>query len=244
MKRPPNALEAGVRAFRELTASPAEGAATRTRVLARAGGEIARRSALRRATLAIAAGLVALSSASAAWTIGARHRAATPVTLEAEGAPTRLPGGGRPLRLIPPADAVAVADGVAVDVADGVAVAAAAQPTADAEATAYGRAHRAHFVEDAPARALAAWDDYLAAYPVGVFAPEARYNRALCLVRLGRLGAAARALRPFAAGAQEGYRRAEARLLLDWIRERQEPIEAERAAPRALQAAPRAFDDR
>jgi hypothetical protein len=234
MKRPPTALEAGVRAFRELTASPADGAATRTRVLARAGGETARRSALRRASLAIAAGLVALSSASAAWTIGARHRTAAPVALEAEGTPTTLPGGGRPLRLIPPAtaDAVAHADS------------AAAQPTADAESAAYGRAHRAHFLEDAPGRALAAWDDYLAAYPAGVFAPEARYNRALCLVRLGRLGAAARALRSFASEARDGYRRAEARLLLDWIRERREPIEAEQAAPPVLQAAPPARDDR
>jgi hypothetical protein len=139
------------------------------------------------------------------------------VTLEAEGAPNRLPGGGRPLRLIPPA--------VADDVAD-----SAAQPTADAESAAYGRAHRAHFLEDAPGRALAAWDEYLAAYPAGVFAPEARYNRALCLVRLGRFGAAEYALRPFASDARDGYRRAEARLLLDWIHERRQPIEAERAA--------------
>jgi hypothetical protein len=232
MKRPPSALEAGVRAFRELTASPADGAATRARVLGRAGGETARRSALRRAALAIAAGLAALSSASAAWTIGARHRAAVSVTLAAESAPARLLGGGRPVRLIPPAAADAVAD------------AAATQPTADAEAATYGRAHRAHFVEDAPTRALAAWDDYLEAYPAGVFAPEARYNRALCLVRLGRFGAAARALRPFAADAREGYRRAEARLLLDWIRERREPVEAERTAPAAPQAARPALDDR
>jgi TolA-binding protein len=216
MKRPSSALEAGVRAFRELTASPADGAATRTRVLARAGGETARRLTLRRATLALGAGLVALSSASAAWTIGVRHRPAGPVRLEAEGAPAKLPGTERPARLIPPAIAVAGA--------------ATAQPTADAEATAYGRAHRVHFVEDAPGRALAAWDDYLAAYPAGVFAPEARYNRALCLVRLGRLHAAEHALQPFASDARNGYRRAEACLLLDWIRERRQPIEAERAA--------------
>ena len=219
MKRPPTTLEAGVRAFRELTAAPADGAATRTRVLAQAGGETARQSTLRRATLAIAAGLVALSSASAAWTIGVRHRAPAPVTLQAEDAPSKLPGSERPVRSLPPAVAVAVAP--------------TARPTADAEATAYGRAHRAHFVEDAPGRALPAWDDYLSRYPAGVFAPEARYNRALCLVRLGRFGAASRALRPFASDARDGYRRTEARLLLDWIREGREPIEAERAASRA-----------
>jgi hypothetical protein len=143
------------------------------------------------------------------------------VTLEVESAGTKLPGGGRPVRVIPPVVAVADAD------------AAPAQPTSDAEAAAYGRAHRAHFVEDAPGRALAAWDDYLAVYPAGVFAPEASYNRALCLVRLGRFGAAARALRPFASDARDGYRRIEARLLLDWIRERREPIEAERTPLRA-----------
>jgi len=87
-----------------------------------------------------------------------------------------------------------------------------------AEAVAYARAHRAHFVDGAPARALDAWDAYLAAHPHGAFAPEARYNRAICLVHLGRLAEAARALRPFAAGdVGRRYRRQEAQVLLDWI---------------------------
>jgi TolA-binding protein len=87
------------------------------------------------------------------------------------------------------------------------------------EAGAYGRAHRAHFVENAPARALAAWNVYLAAFPHGSFAPEASYNRAICLVRLGRDAEAARALRPFASGRARGYRREEARQLLYWLGE-------------------------
>jgi TolA-binding protein len=91
---------------------------------------------------------------------------------------------------------------------------------ADVEARAYGRAHRAHFVDDAPARALAAWNDYLAVYPRGTFAPEARYNRALCLVRLGRFEAAARALRGFAHDSVDGYRREEAIRLLGWLEDR------------------------
>ena len=74
-----------------------------------------------------------------------------------------------------------------------------------------------HFTRDAPAEALAAWNRYLAAYPNGAFAPDARYNRALCLVRLGRRAAAAQALRPFADGAFHGYRRLEAGALLDWL---------------------------
>jgi hypothetical protein len=78
----------------------------------------------------------------------------------------------------------------------------------------YAVAHRAHFQERDPARALAAWDAYLGDAPQGRFAPEARYNRALCLVRLGRTNEAIAALRPFAEGAYGSYRREEATRLL------------------------------
>src|SRR5947207_12740849 len=47
----------------------------------------------------------------------------------------------------------------------------------------YRRAHELHFHGGDPAAALAAWDRYLAAEPDGRFAVEARYNRALVLVR-------------------------------------------------------------
>ena len=69
----------------------------------------------------------------------------------------------------------------------------------DAEADAYGRAHRAHFDESAPERALAAWDDYLRLYPRGLRA-RGTFNRAICLVRLRRFAQAERALRSFADG--------------------------------------------
>jgi len=90
----------------------------------------------------------------------------------------------------------------------------------DAEAEAYGRAHWAHFDQGAPERALAAWDDYLRRYPQGTFEPEARFNRAICLVRLRRFAQAERALRSFADGRLDGYRRAEAEQLLGWLRDR------------------------
>lgn len=79
----------------------------------------------------------------------------------------------------------------------------------------YRAAHHAHFVEHDFAAALRSWDAYLAAAPSGRFAPEARYNRALCLVRLGRKDDAERALRPFADGAYGSYRRDEAKALIE-----------------------------
>lgn len=87
-------------------------------------------------------------------------------------------------------------------------------PSFDADAL-YREAHDAHFVRRDPAAALAAWDRYLAAAgPGGRFVLEARYNRAISLVRLGRRDEAAAALRPFANGEYGGYRRDEAAQLL------------------------------
>jgi hypothetical protein len=84
----------------------------------------------------------------------------------------------------------------------------------------YGRAHRAHFVEKSWATALAGWDDYLRQLPRGRFAVEARYNRALCLVRLGRTEQALGALRSLAQGAAGGYRQREARALIEQLEQR------------------------
>lgn len=92
--------------------------------------------------------------------------------------------------------------------------------TGESEAEAlYRAAHELHFHGDDVPAALAAWDAYLAASPRGAFAIEARYNRALCLVKLGRLDEARTALAPFAAGevAPAGYRRDEAARLIERI---------------------------
>jgi TolA-binding protein len=94
---------------------------------------------------------------------------------------------------------------------------AAADTVAGAEESAYEAAHRAHFTERDPAKALLGWDAYLSAYPDGRFALEARYNRALTLVRLGRTEDARAALGPFADGRYGAYRRIEARDLLEAI---------------------------
>jgi hypothetical protein len=79
----------------------------------------------------------------------------------------------------------------------------------------YRRAHQAHFTEHDPARALALWESYLREAPRGRFAVEARYNRALCLVRLGRHAEARSALEPFANGTPGSYRQHEAAQLLE-----------------------------
>jgi hypothetical protein len=88
-------------------------------------------------------------------------------------------------------------------------------PPADPHAALFAEAHRLHFTERDPARALAAWDRYLAVAPNGRFSPEARYNRALSLVRLGRHAEARAELTAFANGEYGSYRRDEAKALLD-----------------------------
>ncbi len=85
------------------------------------------------------------------------------------------------------------------------------------ELAAYELAHRAHFVDKDPSAALAAWSDYLRQRPRGRFVVEATYNRALCLVRLGRNAEAKQALLPFAQGVFGDYRRREAVALIEQL---------------------------
>lgn len=81
----------------------------------------------------------------------------------------------------------------------------------------YRRAHDLHFHGGDPALALAAWNAYLAAEPAGRFSVDARYNRALLLIRLRRYAEARAALVPFARGQvrPEGYRQHEAEQLVE-----------------------------
>jgi TolA-binding protein len=93
---------------------------------------------------------------------------------------------------------------------------AEATPAASPDLALYREAHRLHFKAQEHARALAGWEAYLARFPAGMFAAEARYNRAICLVRLGRRADAIQALEPFAAGqVAGGYRQRDARKLMD-----------------------------
>ena len=84
----------------------------------------------------------------------------------------------------------------------------------------YARAHHLHFAVGDKLAALAGWDRYLFAQPSGGLAPEARYNRALCLIALGRTQQAVDALSSIAEGADGNYRQREARRLLRVLSQR------------------------
>jgi hypothetical protein len=82
-----------------------------------------------------------------------------------------------------------------------------------ADISTYRAAHELHFARADYARALVAWDTYLARYPHGTFTPEARLNRAVCLARLGKAKEAESSLRVLAESGDE-YTRSRARRLL------------------------------
>ena len=212
MRRQVESFATAVRAFKEMTAATDDAAATRARVLAEADrGARVHRTPRRIAVTTAIALLVICSASVAGTTLAQRWRRPAAVAIEetplAFGASeTSARTAGRPSVVIPPA----------VPALDD----APPSGPSDAESDAYGRAHRAHFDESTPERALAAWDDYLRLYPQGTFEPEARFNRAICLVRLRRFAQAERALHSFADGRLGGYRRAEAEQLLAWLHDR------------------------
>jgi hypothetical protein len=94
---------------------------------------------------------------------------------------------------------------------------APAQPESkpDADLALFRLAHDLHVAGRQSRAAIAAYDDYLAAFPNGRFVPEARYNRALDSIKLGDKAGARAALEAFARGAYGDYRRKEARDLLE-----------------------------
>jgi hypothetical protein len=212
MRHLPPAFDTAVSAFREMTSAPAEGAATRARVLMGAQRRARWRRLVRPGLLALALASVISSSAAALTAAGFRWRA-PPLDVVEDGAvelrARAVARADRPIRSVPASRQES----------------APSPDPVDNERRAYERAHQLHFFADAPGSALAAWDRYLAIYPRGTFAPEARYNRSLCLARLGRFAAAADGLRPFAAARVGGYRRDEACRLLAWLAERDARVE-------------------
>jgi hypothetical protein len=126
---------------------------------------------------------------------------ALPLALPAASSPSKpLPGSARP----------AVKVSVPTPTPS-----APAESNADLDA--YRAAHRTHFDGGSPAASLAAWDRYLEDFPAGSFADDARFNRAISLIRLNRLAEARTALTPFAGAPPGSYRQAEAASLLQGL---------------------------
>ena len=102
-----------------------------------------------------------------------------------------------------------------------VAPAPATEPTADT-AAADARAADTRDFKDAyrihdsgsPAASIEAFDRYLRLHPAGRFVPEARYARAVALVRAGRIEEARHALTAFADAPAGSYRREDAARVL------------------------------
>jgi hypothetical protein len=213
------------RATRELRHAPVSherALLTLARVAHRPRGRARRWVAL---LLPIAATLVALG----AWAGTARHRSRA--GLGAATAANVSAGHARPVRkgveVLPPPAATSAPVPAPTTVPTTTPARRAAAPVAPPPAhpttvapkpdpDALYRAAFEAFRDHDDARALRGWDAYLAAAGAsGRFAPEARFNRALTLVHLGRKDEAREALGPFAHGDYGAYRRDEARALLD-----------------------------
>jgi hypothetical protein len=229
MKR--DVLVEATRALREAaeqeapSASPPRADETRARVMASLRAGQARRLSILRVVVPLAAVLVgSLAWAAAEGKVAASIRALLAPTSSAPAeSPIELQSREPVASPAPPPVAEPVIVPPAAPAPRVAAVAssprsASPPPTPDDEAL-YTRAHRLHFVDHDPGAALAAWDAYLRAFPRGRLALESRYNRALCLVRLGRNDEASEALAGFAGGAYGGYRQAEARALLEAIQD-------------------------
>jgi hypothetical protein len=230
-------LKAATRALQRQTADEAgEGQFTRARVMA----SLHQGTVKRRTRLAFILPIAACFAAGTAWgaatgrlpavfhaigvavgisskPAGAPPKSAPPTPKAAAGTASLAEPVAAPAPIaeapLHPADSARAAASASADNAARPAPSSSAA-FQDADGDLYRLAHEAHFTSHDYARALLAWDAYLQAAPHGRLATEARYNRAICLVRLGRNAEARQALAPFAAG-QLGYRQLEASQLLD-----------------------------
>ena len=208
VKRGTDRLAAGVEAFRRLTDEDGPAAAlTRSRMLTRVHGR-KRRWLLSIALCAFALVIVSGALAAGLW----RWRNSEPAAIPP---PSVAPSARRAVSKLTPLPAPAALPAVAPPAAAAVTTGTAAEPASDGELESYGAAHAAHFAARDPALALRRWNAYLEKFPDGRLVPEATYNRALSLARLGRRRQAIAALRPIAAGRFGDYRRQEAERLID-----------------------------
>jgi hypothetical protein len=204
-------------------------AATRTRVLE----SLDRSHARRRRSVGTAIAAIILGTGTLSWAVatGRMDRVMEAVGLS-EPAPTAEPAA-RPRRVNAPVPGPVTETETVPETVTETAPATAPETTTatTAEAAAprprltdrerreralFRAAHDLHFKQRDTTAALAAWDAYLATAPAGKLVVEARYNRALALVRLGKQAEAIAALEPFARGEvlPAGYRQQPARELL------------------------------
>lgn len=231
-------LKAATQALKEETAESADDARfTRARVMA----SLHQGKVKRRTRLAFILPLAACLAAGTAWGAATGrlpamfHAIGQAVSYTAKAPESKPPGRApaaptaptAPITQAPPAeqpvDAAAAAEPekAAPVVSPKAEAVVSAKPALSASAAfqdtdgdLYRLAHEAHFSSHDYARALSGWDAYLRAAPRGRLATEARYNRAICLLRLGRDAEARQALEPFATG-KMGYRQNEAQQLLN-----------------------------
>jgi TolA-binding protein len=220
-------LALGVRALRELTDQPADGRASRARVLVRAAWRAQHRRKLRIAGL-IVLSVLAVPSASAgflyAWkTWTAQTTRPSPTPVPRRHTPTTAP---LPTLVVPSTVPATEIEGAPASTHVPVAHAEARARTEEqrrsrqrgkdhaSEFILYEKAHRLHFHEGQSAGALRLWDAYIEQFPTGRFLPEARFNRAVCLVRLGALERARAALEQIIAERAANYSTEQAHGLL------------------------------
>lgn len=98
----------------------------------------------------------------------------------------------------------------------------ASEPPSEPEIAAFRAANDLDFKQRNLGGALAAYRLYLRDYPAGRFVPEARYNSAIILLKLGKREEARRELTPFASGKYGAHRQARAAKLLHAL-EQSEP---------------------
>ncbi len=224
-------LDDATRALRESTdGDDGGGRFTRARVMA----SLHQGRVRRRTRLALLLPIAATLAAASAWGVGSesgrvvvRQVGESLGLIESRVQPLEAKPQGPAIRGgTPPAITKSVPEPLAPPAPQSEASARPAAPSAAAvnaaeerELGLYRAAHRAHFIDRDFAAALSGWSEYLSKVPGGRFALEARYNRALCLVQLGRKSEARTALEPFARGAFGAYRQREARELLQALTE-------------------------